>query len=72
MPPSLDCFHCVNSLGEIIRATISIGVVQRTEESLDQLIERADKALYQEKANGRTCCSHVTITHAVVVFFYFM
>lgn len=39
--------------GEIIRATISIGVVQRTEESLDQLIERADKALYQAKINGR-------------------
>lgn len=42
--------------GETILVTISIGVaVSDGEKELDQLIERADKALYRAKHEGRDC-----------------
>ncbi|WP_210023382.1 MULTISPECIES: diguanylate cyclase [unclassified Paenibacillus] len=39
--------------GNPIPITISIGITEYTEESLEHLIEKADQALYQAKANGR-------------------
>jgi len=46
--------------GATIPLTISIGVAignaPGTRDSLDQLITRADRALYQAKQNGRNCC----------------
>lgn len=41
-----------------IFVTISIGLTQsRFEESFDVALERADKALYRSKENGRNCCT---------------
>jgi PleD family two-component response regulator len=41
------------------RVTTSAGLaVHRQEESLDNLIARADKALYKSKAAGKNCLSH--------------
>ncbi len=39
--------------GAQIPVTISIGLLQYTDESLDLVIEKVDKALYQAKHNGR-------------------
>lgn len=42
------------SSGELLACTISIGVARaRADESIEQLIERADRALYQAKTGGR-------------------
>ncbi|MCL6571700.1 MAG: GGDEF domain-containing protein [Bacillus sp. (in: Bacteria)] len=39
--------------GNFISITISIGITQYEEESLERLVQKADLALYQAKANGR-------------------
>lgn len=45
---------------KIIRRTISIGISEyQNQESIKQFIERADKALYQSKSNGRNKVSVV-------------
>ena len=42
--------------GRTIKASVSIGVAERkAEESIDQLIGRADQALYAAKRDGRNC-----------------
>ena len=44
---------------EVLSVTVSIGVATwREGESAGQLLKRADKALYQAKANGRNCVVH--------------
>lgn len=44
---------------EMLCVTVSIGVATwREGESVGQLLKRADKALYQAKANGRNCVVH--------------
>ncbi|MCP8898831.1 GGDEF domain-containing protein [Gilvimarinus xylanilyticus] len=52
--------------GKIIHTTVSIGVsaCQDADESLDQLLERADSALYKAKRAGRNraCCEAPEIT----------
>jgi diguanylate cyclase (GGDEF)-like protein len=46
--------------GEIIRVTASFGIAQRTaQESLPEVLERADAALYSSKREGR---NRVTIS----------
>jgi diguanylate cyclase (GGDEF)-like protein len=43
-------------LGHSIKATVSIGVAQLQKgQNLNHLLEHADRALYQAKANGRNC-----------------
>jgi diguanylate cyclase (GGDEF)-like protein len=42
--------------GKAIKATVSIGVAQhQVQQSLNQLLDQADRALYQAKEQGRNC-----------------
>lgn len=48
-----DAIHCGNTRMEV---TLSLGLAQaRARDSVDDLIERADSALYEAKAAGRNC-----------------
>jgi diguanylate cyclase (GGDEF)-like protein len=48
---------CVMHDGKSIHATVSIGIAQlRGDESIEQWLSRADKALYEAKDNGRNQC----------------
>lgn len=43
--------------GETLHATISVGVAERqADEKIEQVISRADQALYAAKRDGRNCC----------------
>ncbi|MGL4503860.1 MAG: GGDEF domain-containing response regulator [Planktothrix sp.] len=57
----LDIKHCASDVGDIV--TISLGIctmIPTGDESLDNLILSADKALYQAKQTGRNCyCTYL-------------
>lgn len=43
--------------GEMLRVTVSVGIAElRSGESQEELVERADQALYRAKSNGRDRC----------------